>query len=420
MEKISAKSPSRRMHYGYVIILCCCLMMGIDVGLSVSCAGIFYEPVSKSLGISFDSFGIYMSIMFICSSLMLSTAGEIMTRVGARKTLTVSSIILGLDVIAMGCFNSLWQFYLAGSIMGISLASLLYLSFPTLVNTWFRTRVGVMIGICSAASGIGGILFNPLGGWIITAWGWRAGYWVFGAIILFIVTPLIGLLLRNTPEEKGLLPVGMKLEKEESASGAKTQPAAEGIPYHDALRMPVLYTLVVFAFILMACSTFNLFVPKYVTSMDFNIEQSSLAAAAVMAGVTGGKLVLGWINDRNCAVGVLVTTLFGISGLAIMTLFGHTFPVILFGAFLFGWEYAGCTVQTAMLTSHVFGRKDYARIYAIISIALAAGGGLASGAWGVLARHTSFATAFTVGCILLGIGCALGLYALAVASRSRR
>lgn len=405
----------KKLHYGYIIIFCCCLMMGIDVGLSVSCAGIFYQPVSQSLGISFDSFGIYMSIMFVCSSLLLSTAGEIMTKVGARKTLTISSVILGLDMIAMGFFDSLWQFYVAGAVMGASLASLLYLSFPTLVNIWFRTKVGIMIGICSAASGIGGILFNPVGGMIITQLGWRAGYWIFGAVILLIVSPLLGILLRNTPAEKGLLPVGEERVMKEIDD--KKVEEKEGVTYSAALRMPVLYALVVFAFILMACSTFNLFIPKYVDSMLDSVEKSAFAASAVMTGVTGGKLVLGWINDRNCMAGVLVTTLFGVCGLIILTLFGDSFEAILLGAFLFGWEYAGCTVQTAMLTSHVFGRKDYARIYAIISIALAAGGGLASGAWGILARNTSFAFSFTVGSVLLVIGCLLGLYALVVANR---
>ena len=205
------KNPKKRsVHYGYVRVVCCCLMMGIDVGLSVSCAGIFYSPVSDALGIPFDSFGLYMSIMFIFSSLLLSPLGELMTRWGARRTLTVSSVVRGLDMLALGCFNSLWQFYVAGAVMGVALASLLYLSFPTLVNKWFRTKVGLMIGICSAASGIGGIIFNPIGGWIIDNWGWRAGYWTFGATVLLIVTPLIGLLLRNEPADKGLQPVGRR------------------------------------------------------------------------------------------------------------------------------------------------------------------------------------------------------------------
>lgn len=44
------------VHYGYVIVLCCCLIMGINVGLVMSCAGIFYHPVSEGLGVSVGTF----------------------------------------------------------------------------------------------------------------------------------------------------------------------------------------------------------------------------------------------------------------------------------------------------------------------------------------------------------------------------
>lgn len=30
-----------KLHYGYVIVACCCLIMGVNVGLTFSCAGIF-------------------------------------------------------------------------------------------------------------------------------------------------------------------------------------------------------------------------------------------------------------------------------------------------------------------------------------------------------------------------------------------
>ena len=45
-------------HYGYVIVFCCCLIMGVIIGLVMSCTGIFYGPVSSELGISVGSFGL--------------------------------------------------------------------------------------------------------------------------------------------------------------------------------------------------------------------------------------------------------------------------------------------------------------------------------------------------------------------------
>lgn len=92
---MTTPSTSARMHYGYIIVACCCLIMGVDIGLTFSCAGIFYRPVSESLGVSVGSFGIYMSIMYITSTLMLPYAGRLIERYSARWLLTCSSALMG-------------------------------------------------------------------------------------------------------------------------------------------------------------------------------------------------------------------------------------------------------------------------------------------------------------------------------------
>ncbi len=409
----STNSVARRgMHYGFIIVACCCLMMGINVGLTFSCAGIFYKPVSESLGVPVGEFGIYMSVMYVTSTLMLSVAGGMLEKWSARWIFTASSLLMGLTFLAMGFFSNVWEFYIAGGVLGLTLAFLLYLSYPTLVNRWFRAKMGLMIGICCAASGIGGMLFNPMAGWIITNYGWRWGYISFGLIILIIVTPLLALLLRNHPEDKGLLPYGAEHTQTLSTDNSAKTTDNSGVKFGDAIKMPVFYGVVLFAFLMMGISTLNLFIPGYVTEHDFSLEQASLTAAVVMAGVTIGKLALGWVNDRNCTAGVMITTLAGAGGLLVLLTGTSGIAIILIGAFLFGWAYAGVTVQTAMLTRKVFGQRDYSRIFSIISTALAAGGALASAGWGLLADATSIATIFSVGIICLLICLLIGVWAI--------
>ena len=406
--KKGAKGAAGKFHYGYIIVACCCLMMGVNVGLSFSCAGIFYRPVSESLGVAVGEFGIYMSVMYVTSTLMLPLAGRLLERYSARWLFTGSAAAMGLVFISMGFYTRVWEFYIAGGALGITLAFLLYLSFPTLVNRWFHTRVGLMIGVCSAASGIGGMLFNPLAGWMITGWGWRWAYGAFGVIILAIVTPLLAWLLRDRPSDMGLEPYGLGAVETRSKGKAEVDKT-----YSQAVRSPLFYGLILFAFIMMGTSTLNLFIPGYVTDNGFTLEQASLTAACVMAGVTVGKLVLGWVNDRNCMAGVAVTTVAGAAGLVVLLAGSHTLPLILAGAFLFGWAYAGVTVQSAMLTRSVFGSRDYGRIYSIISIALAAGGAIASGGWGLLADATSDSFIFIAGIVCLAACLLLGVWALA-------
>lgn len=400
-------SKTPHFHYGYVIVACCCLIMGVCIGLVLSCAGIFYQPVSSELGIPVGRFGLYMSFNYVASTLMLPFAGKLIQRHSARWLLTASAALLGLTVVAMSMFNAVWQFYLAGALIGISMAFLLYLSFPTLINRWFKTQMGLFIGICSAASGIGGVLFNPIGATLIENFGWRTTYMFFGLAMLLVVAPVLALFLRDYPSDKGLQPYG---EKDTVINN--TPKEVSGIAYSDALRMPAFYALLVFAFLIMAVSTLNLFIPKYALGIDYTLQQAALAASAVMVGVTVGKIVLGYVNDHSPLAGLLLTTLCGTAGLLLL-LFGQMgLWAILLGAFLFGWEYAGVTVQTPMLVRKVFGSHDYAEIYANISIAIAVGGAVSSGGWGLLADATSYTTILIVGVGGMAALALLGLFAL--------
>lgn len=402
---------SVKIHYGYVIVLCCFLIMFFIVGLVMSCAGIFYKPVSEDLGVHVGAFGMYMSLNFLFSTLTLSVAGKLMERYSARIILTVCAAVSGVAFIAMSEFNAVWQFYVTGAVFGITLAFLLYLGLPTLLNRWFKSRVGVFIGICSAGSGIGGVLFNPVAGWLITEYGWRTGYLIFGIVILLFVTPVLGLLLRDRPQDKGLTPYGDGV----SGKFAVQTPGniqEKDVEYARAVRMPIFYGLVLFAFLMNAAATLNVFMPAYIQDLRFSVEQSAFVASAIMVGVTVGKVLLGMVNDRNTRWGVVTTTGLGIVGLVFL-MTGHTGLVIsIAGGFFFGWAYAGVSVQTPLLVRAVFGNKHYAPIYSNVSMAIAIGGAIAAGGWGLLADATSYGFILVAGIVFLAVSGAIGLYAL--------
>lgn len=397
---------NKGFHYGYIIVFCCVLIMAVNVGLVTSCAGIFYKPVSEELGVTVGNLGLYMSFNFLFSALTLFVAGRMIERFSIRLLLSVSSLVMGGCLISMAFFNSVWQFYVvAGGVIGITLSFLLYLSFPVLKNRWFNARVGFFIGICSAAASIGGILFNPLGAYWITEYGWRTTYGIFGTIVLLVVTPVIWFLLRDYPEDKGLHPYGAVL------TGKEVQPK-EGIEYAKAIRMPEFYGLILFAFMMILVSTLHLLIPVYVTKLDFSLEVAGFVAAGVMTGGTLGKVALGIINDRNNKLGILTSSGLGVVGFFLL-LNGHLAGLwsIVAGGFLFGWAYAGTTVQTMMLVRTVFGGKDYAQIYSKVSIALPCGGILAA-AEGLLADKIGYASVFGLAIVLLLLSTCIGFFVL--------
>lgn len=94
--------------------------------------------------------------------------------------------------------------------LGLGLAPLLYLAVPSLINAWCVKRVGFFVGLCMAFTGIGGVIFNPVGSALIASGpeGWRTGYLVFGVIILVVTLPFTLFVVRSKPADKGLEPYG--------------------------------------------------------------------------------------------------------------------------------------------------------------------------------------------------------------------
>ena len=391
-------------HYGYIVAACCTLVTMFNIGLVLSCAGIFFVPISEELGVPVAKVAMYLSFNLLASSVMLSFSGKLMEKFGARLMMTLSSIVMGVTLICMSKFNALWQFYAAGTILGITFTFLMYLSFPTIIPRWFNKKVGLMIGIAAAGSSIGGAIFNPVCGMLINNYGWRTTYIILGAVILIFISPLLGIFLRNKPADIGLKPYG---DSNISARQIKN----DGYDYRTVLKMPLFYGLFMFGFLMSTTASVFHFIPKYAATLNFSLEEAAMAASAAMIGSTIGKVGLGWINDKSIKLGVIATIGLGIFGLALMFV-GTDLTVLIGGGFLFGWAYAGVFVQTPLLVRAVFGNKSYSQIYSNISIGLTVSAAIAMAAWGYLAEFGGYSAVFSVAIVLLAICGAIGLKSL--------
>ena len=118
------------------------------------------------------------------------------------------------------------------------------------------------------------------------------------------------------------------------------------------------------------------------------------------------------MNDRSSLAGVLISTGLGIVGLLCLLMGQSAMALMVAGGFLFGWAYAGVTVETALLVRTVFGSKDYAKTFSNVSIALALGGAVMAGGWGYLADRIAFQFILTAGIMLLVLSGVIGFAAL--------
>ena len=412
-----------KFHYAYLIVASCIVIMCLPCALALSCAGIFFTPVSEFFGVSRAQFTLYFSILNIFMMISLPIAGNHLSRMDARKVLSGGCILTGLGLIGMSQGSSMPWFYVMGAIMGFGIAPLIYLSVPTLINNWCVKNVGFFVGLSMAFTGIGGVIFNPIGTALIQSGpeGWRTAYLVFGIIALAGTLPFTLFVVRTKPEDKGLTPFGADEVQTESTT---SEAASDGVPASVAMKTPAFFAIAIFCGVITLNQTIYQFLASYATSFEATLPQiaaaSGVVASAAMAGQAIGKVLLGVINDRSIRLGIICGIGAGIGGVLLMWTMPSVLPILLAGAFLFGVVYAMTTVQTPLLVRSVFGSADYTNIYARVSMVGSLMSAVAAVFWSfVIDSPGSFPLMFILGIACMAICLATSFFALGQAGKIR-
>lgn len=354
----SVQKPKGSFHYAFAIVASCIAITCVPCALTLSCAGIFFTPVSEYFGVPKAQFTLYFSVLNLAMMVMLPIAGKLMNKIDLRILLSAAVIVNGVTYLVMSQLTEVWMFYVAGVFLGIGTAPLIYLAIPTLINNWCTKKVGFFVGLCMAFTGIGGVIFNPVGTALIGSGpdGWRLGYLVFGIIML----------------------------------------------------------VAAFAFLITMNQMVYQFLPSYCQSFEGTdiALMAGAVASACMAGQAIGKVVLGVVNDRSTKGGLFLGVGLGIVGVVAMMLVPQVI-VLMVGAFLFGFVYACTTVQVPLLTRTVFGSKEYTQIYSRISTVGVLGGVVAPTFWGIIVDlPNGFTLMFALSFVVMVASLALGLLAL--------
>ena len=411
-------------HYAYLIVLSCIVMTCLPCALVLSCAGIFFTPVSKFFGVPKASFTLYFSVLNLAMMATLPVAGKLLAARDARVVLSVATALCGLGMFGMASCQEVWQFYLVGIVLGVGVAPLIYLAVPTLINAWCVKRVGFFVGLCMAFTGIGGVIFNPIGTAIIQSSpeGWRQAYLVFGIIILVGTLPFTLFVVRGKPADKGLLPYGAGEKDAADADGAATV-GTQGVSAADAMRTPAFWAIVAFCGLITLNQTVYQFLSSYALSFSNSLPQiaaaSGVVASAAMGGQAIGKVFLGSVSDHSVRLGAVCGIAGGVVGVLLMWGMPSVLALLLVGAFCFGVVYAMTTVETPLLVRSVFGSADYANIYSRVSMVGSLMSAVAAVFWSlVIDSAGGYGLMFALSLVCMAACLALALFALAHAPRA--
>ena len=122
-----------------------------------------------------------------------------------------------------------------------------------------------MLGIQMAFVGLFGAVLQPFTS-VLTSLpdGWRYSYFIIGGLTFVVVIAAAILLLRNKPEDKGLLPYGAEIE--DGGTGAEVKvsnQAAIEISEKEAIHSASLFLLLFFMIAITGVGVFTQHIPTF-------------------------------------------------------------------------------------------------------------------------------------------------------------
>lgn len=394
-----------RSIYHWVILVCCVLTLMFAYSTRIGLAQLFATEILKETGFATSAYFLAGTISSVICIFTGPIAGKLLRGKYMRPTFFICVVGTLVSYACYGFCHSLWQFYLVGALVGIFAMGCGTIPVSVLITNWFEKNRGLMISIAMMGISIGGTVLSPLLSWLIVEFGWRYAYFILCALSLIVLVPIALFVVRRAPQDVGLEPYG---HGEETAVSTKKKnvPASNwNATLKEARKTPILWMFAVGAFLIYFTACFMGHMSYYLQGVGFDAAAvaSYISLYSVVAII--GKLVLGRIFDR---FGPKIGILFG-CGTFFLFLVAFIFvqgsPMMLyFAAVMYGFGTCTATVAIPIMTTSVFGAKNYSELYGFISAFTMAGSAIGSSAIGFLYDLTgSYRPALTVLAILTAL-----------------
>ena len=407
------------IHYAWVMAAVAFLVM-LSTAAAVGMPGVLIKPLTAEFGWSISTISGPLALRLALFGAMAPFAAALMLRYGIRTVILTAliSIVGGLGTASL-FMTSVWQLWaLWGLVVGIGTGMTALVLGATIASRWFSARRGLVIGMLTASSATGQLLFLPLAAWLADHYGWRAALVpALGACTLAGV--LVLLLVRDRPADLGLLPYG-------EAPGtriAPPPPAGSAVrlafsALRDGARSRTFWALAL-SFFICGLSTNGLIQTHFIPfCSDFGVSEVQAASVLAAMGIFDffGTIGSGWLSDRVDSRKLLFWY-YGLRGLSLIFLPSSSFSfygLSLFAVF-YGLDWVATVPPTVRLAGQAFGRERAPLVFGWIFTAHQLGA--ATAAYGAgLSRDAlaSYLPAFYVA----GFACLIAALASLVARRS--
>jgi MFS family permease len=318
---------------------------------------LFVVPMQESLGWSRPLLNGALSLGLLSTGVVAFPVGAWIDRHGGRGVMTLASLLGGLLLLAWARVETPWAFYVIWSLIGASMAGVLYEPAFAVITTVFGADARRGITALTLVGGFASTVFMPLTQLLIAALGWRHALYVLGGLNLAICLPLH---LVFVPDRSA----------SHTPAVAAPPPSASPVEIKTILRGRVFWGLAIW--FTASSATASAIIFQFVPLLTaWGAEMATILTSVALIGPmqVAGRVVLMLFSTRLETRGIGTAVMILLPA-AILTLlyFPHTALWLGLCATLYGAGNGVMTIVRGTAVSDLIGRTHYGAINGALTV----------------------------------------------------
>lgn len=359
---LPAAMARRGWHYGWVVAAVTFLTMLVTAG-AVGAPGVLIGPLQREFGWATADISSALAVRLLLFGLMGPFAAAFMNRFGVRRVASTALCLIAAGILGSFVMTQLWHLVLLwGVVVGFGTGLTAMVLGATVATRWFSTRRGLVLGLLTASSATGQLVFLPLLATLTDRFGWRSALIV--VLVMLIVAALAVLvMMRDRPADVGLAPYGGDaiVPAPVQQGGLGTMMMSPLVALREASRTHTFWVLFG-TFFVCGASTNGLVQTHFISLCgDFGMAAVTAAGVLAMIGVFdfAGTVGSGWLSDRYDSRWLLFWY-YGLRGLSLLYLpfTDFTFYGLSLFAVFYGLDWIATVPPTIKIAADRFGDKS--------------------------------------------------------------
>ncbi len=363
--------------YGWYVVAASFLNNFMAAGTGFYVINAFMQPLCVENGWTRIEVSLAISIGGLAGLFFAMLFGFIVNRIGPRLLMTIGPVISAAAFILTGFAHNLSFFYLGFLFLYLGNSAMAGIVSNAAVNNWFVVNRGKALGVSTAGISLAGVIVPFVALLILEGFGLTKAFIIVGAFN-FLLAPMAWLVVRNRPEDHGLIPDGIALNPELQSAAS---PQSSDVTARESRLGPWTFRSLVreltfwkvgisYGLILVGViGVMSQLKPRF-SDIGFDDKTAMLMMAMTALAGTMGKFVWGTLCDHfdPRRVTAVLMAMIGL-GLGFMLSSTSITGLLLF-VVVFGFAMGGVLSTLPIMVADLFGRNSFAEVLKFVVLFL--------------------------------------------------